>query len=86
MNLDKPYSSLTPSEQVEVAANLADAKPYGNPRRVWVEDGHVFVEGYDGEIISMTPEIAITMGRFLSNAGSDALVNNVMDIHKSPSV
>jgi hypothetical protein len=82
MSLDKPYSSLTPSEKVEVATNLANAKAYGNPRRVWVEDGHVFVEGHDGDIITMTPEIAITMGRLLSNAGADALVNNVTDKHK----
>lgn len=85
MSLDKPYSSLTPSEQMAVDVNLANAKRYGNPRRVWVEDGHVFVEGYDGEIISMTPEIAIAMGRSLSGAGTDALINKVMETKKQVS-
>ncbi len=83
MSLDKPYTSLTPSEKTEVSNNLANAKRYGNPRRVWVEDGHVFVEGYDGEIISMLPEIAITMGRLLGSAGADALINHVLDSNKA---
>ena len=79
MDLNKPHALLTPTEQSETAGQLARAKSYGKPRKVWVEDGHVFVEGHDGEIISMTPEVAIAMGRSLSTAGSDSLINRVMD-------
>ena len=79
MDLDKPLTSLTASERQELAKNLAGAKVYGKPRRVWVEDGHVFVEGYDEVVISMTPEVAIEMGRLLTEAGSDSLINRVKD-------
>ncbi len=79
MDLDKPQDALTPVQQQKLIENLARAKPYGEPRKVWVEDGHVFVEGYDGETISMTPEVAIKMGRMLSEAGTDSLVNRVMN-------
>lgn len=85
MNLNKPLGSLTPAEQQEAVTNLAHAKQYGSPRKVWVEDGHVFVEGYDGDIIAMTPEVAIEMGRMLSEAGTDSLINRVMnDANKTP--
>ena len=79
MDLNKPEESLTSMERQAVARQLACAKPYGNPRKVWVEDGHVFVEGHDGEIISMAPEVAINMGRLLAAAGTDSLINRVMD-------
>jgi hypothetical protein len=79
MDLNKPHGSLTSGEQKAVVENLARAKPYGNPRKVWVENGHVLVEGHDGEIISMSPEVAINMGRQLSEAGTDSLINRVMD-------
>ncbi len=79
MNLNKPQSSLTPDEHKKLVTHLAQAKRYGSPRRVWVEDGHVFIEGYDGDVIWMTPEVAIAMGRMLSEAGTDALINRVMD-------
>lgn len=84
MSLDKPTHMLTPSEQIEVRNNLSNAKKYGRPRRVWVEDGHVLVEGYDGDVISMLPEIAIFMGRLLSEAGADSLINRVMDDNQEP--
>lgn len=61
------------------AERLAKARPYGKPRDVWVEDGHVFVEGHDGTIVSMTPEVAIDLGRLIGNAGADSLVNKVME-------
>ena len=32
---------------------MTQAEPYGAPRKVWVEDGHVFVEGHDGVIVFM---------------------------------
>ncbi|MDR6787523.1 hypothetical protein J2Y58_000864 [Sphingomonas sp. BE138] len=79
MALDKPARMFTPSEQSEATENLSRAKAYGRPRRVWVEDGHVFVEGYDGEIVFMLPEVAITMGRELGEAGTASLINRVMD-------
>lgn len=79
MDLDKLLSALTAAEQQELVANLDGAKQYGRPRKVWVEDGHVFLEGHDGLIVSMSPEVAIEMGRMLGQAGSDSLVNRVMD-------
>lgn len=56
-----------------------DTIPYLHPRKVWVEDGHVFVEGHDGATLIMTPEVAISMGRLLSAAGTDSFINKVMD-------
>ncbi len=79
MDLDKPRNLLNANEIDQVISNLADAKRYGDPRQVWVEDGHVFVEGHDGEIVSMTPAVAIKMGRMLGEAGAASLINNVMD-------
>ena len=67
------------AERAKISEHLAEAEPYGKPRNVWVEDGHVFVEGHNGVVISMTAEVAIEMGRLLSNAGADSLVNKVMD-------
>ena len=58
---------------------MADAKKYVNPREVWVEDGHVFVDSHDGEIVSMTPAVAIKMGQMLSEARAASLINQVMD-------
>jgi hypothetical protein len=46
---------------------------------VWVEDGHVFVEGHDGKILSMIPEVAIEMGRLVSQAVADSLIIKVLD-------
>ncbi len=87
MNLNKPHASLTSAEQQKMVHDLAHAKRYGSPRKVWVEDGHVFVEGRDGGMISMTPEVAIEMGRMLSEAGAESLINRVMeDAHKTPQV
>ena len=79
MALNKPARMFTPSERSEAAANLAAAKEYGSPRRVWVEDGHVFVEAFDGDIISMLPAVAISMGQLLSEAGADATINRIVD-------
>lgn len=78
MDLNKPQSSLTDEEKAHASFNLAEAKRYGSPRRVWVEDGHVFVAGHDGDVIWMTPEVAIAMGRLLGEAGTDSLINRVM--------
>lgn len=79
MDLDKPKNLLTSDEIGQVTNHLAVAKDYGDPRQVWVEDGHVFVEGHDGEIVSMTPAVAIKMGRILGEAGAASLINHVMD-------
>ena len=72
--------SLSPAERLKIAERLAAVEPYGRPRRVWVDDGHVFVEGHDGAIVSMTPEVAIELGRLIGNAGAESLVNKVMDL------
>lgn len=71
--------SPSPAERLRIASRLAKVEPYGKPRQVWVDDGHVFVEGHDGTVVSMTPEVAIELGRLISNAGADSLVNKVMD-------
>ena len=67
------------AERARISERLSEAETYGKPRNVWVEDGHVFVEGHNGEVISMTPEVAIEMGRLLGNAGADSLMNKIMD-------
>ncbi len=79
MDLDKPGNLLNSAESNQVIKNLASAKDYGDPRQVWVEDGHVFVEGHDGKIVSMTPAVAIKMGRILGEAGAASLINQVME-------
>ncbi|MGU3389448.1 hypothetical protein [Sphingomonas sp. M1A8_2b] len=79
MDLDKPRILLSSDEIDQVTSNLARSKKYGDPRQVWVEDGHVFVEGHDGEVVSMTPAVAIKMGRMLGEAGAASLINTVMD-------
>ena len=52
--------------------------PYERPKRVWVEDGHVLVEGHDGATLIMTPEVALELSRLLGTAGGDSLINKVM--------
>ena len=79
MDLNKPLDMMTASDRRLVEKHVAIARKFGSPRRVWVEDGHVFVEGADGETVSMSPATAIDMGRRLSDAGADAVVNQVMD-------
>jgi hypothetical protein len=58
---------------------LPDTIDYLRAKRVWVEDGHVFVEGRDDVILRMAPEVAIHLGRLLSEAGADSFINKVMD-------
>lgn len=62
---------------------MPDTIDYLRAKRVWVEDGHVFVEGHDGVILRMIPEVAIHLGRLLSEAGTDSFINKVMDKHES---
>lgn len=69
----------TPAEKAEHSIRGDRIEPYGSPRKVWVEDGHVLVEGYDGKIVSMTPEVAIDLGRTISEAGTESLINKVME-------
>lgn len=64
---------------------MTTAVPYGAPRRVWVEDGHVYVEGHDGALLRMTPEVAISLGRNLESAGTESFINKVMDGEAKPS-
>lgn len=51
---------------------------YGRTRRVWVDDGQVFIEGHDGTILKTTPKVAIEMGRLISQAGAESYINEVM--------
>jgi hypothetical protein len=55
---------------------------YEHPRRIWVEDGHVLIEGHDGATLIMTPEVAIDLGRRLGAAGTDSLINKIK--HSDP--
>ncbi len=73
---DKTSSTST---TVVLSERAAKAEAYGKPRDVWVEDGHVFVESYDGNVVRMVPEVAIELGRIISDAGADSLMNKVMD-------
>jgi hypothetical protein len=47
--------SSSSADKLEIAERLRKVEAYGKPKRVWVDDGHVFVEGHDGTIVSMTP-------------------------------
>lgn len=58
---------------------MVTATPYLKPRRIWVEDGHVFIEGHDGATLMMTPEVAIELSRLLGEAGTESLINKVLD-------
>lgn len=78
MNLDKPTKLLTDAERSQVVQNLAISFHYGEPRKVWVEGGHVFVEGHDGTTVSMSSAVAIKLGRLLGEAGAASLINKVM--------
>jgi hypothetical protein len=69
----------SPTQRRQTAERLARVQAYGKPRRVWVDDGHVFVEEHDGTVVSMTPEVAIEFGRSIARAGADSLANQVMD-------
>ena len=79
MDLNKPKARMTESEKVKLIENLNRAKVYGRPRKAWAEDGHLLIEGHDGDLISMMPEVAIYMGQMLSEIGTDALINKVID-------
>lgn len=69
----------TAAEKKEHALRMAGIEPYGSPRHVWVEDGHVLVESYDGKVVSMTPEVAINLGRMIGEAGTESLINRVLE-------
>lgn len=73
------FSPRTADEKAEHELRGDGIEPYGSPRQVWVEDGHVLVEGYDGRIFSMTPEVAIDLGRTIGEAGTESLINKVME-------
>lgn len=53
--------------------------PFGPPRKVRVEDGHVFIEALDGTVVVMEPEVAIEMSRLVGNAGAKSLINKVVE-------
>lgn len=55
------------------------AVPYGPPRKVRVEDGHVLIEALDGTVAVMEPEVAIEMSRLVGNAGAKSLINKVVE-------
>jgi hypothetical protein len=83
MNLNKPKSSMTASEKLALIKNPDRAKLCEYPRKVWAEDGHLFIEGHDGYIILMKPEVALYVGRMLAEVGTDALINKVIDDAKT---
>ena len=83
MDLNKPKSFMTASEKLALSKDLDRAKLYGYPQKCWAEDGHVFIEWHDGDIISMTPEVALYVGRMLSEVGTDALIHKVIDDAKT---
>jgi hypothetical protein len=64
---------------------MVESLHYGTPRRVWVDDGRVFVEGHDGAVLTMTPEVAIALGRMLESAGTESFINKVLDGKAQPS-
>jgi hypothetical protein len=78
--------SSSSADKLEIAERLRKVEAYGKPKRVWVDDGHVFVEGHEGTVVSMTPEVAIELGRLIANAGADSLVNQVIDRGGVPEV
>ncbi len=73
------YVPRTAAEKAAHKEHLRQVEAYGSPRKVWVEDGHVFVESYDGSVVSMTPEVAIKLGRTISEAGTESLIHRVME-------
>jgi len=77
-------SRSSPADRARIADHVAQTEAYVGPPRVWVEDGHVFVQAHDGSVVNMTPEIAIELGRMISNAGADSLVNKVRDDVAAP--
>jgi hypothetical protein len=68
-----------PIGSTEASDLVSRALPYGPPRKVWVDDGHVLVEAYDGTVVRMVPEVAIELGRMLGNSGAESLVNKVVE-------
>jgi hypothetical protein len=58
---------------------MTPAVPYGPPRKVRVDDGHVFIESPDGTVAVMEPEVAIEMSRLIGNAGAKSLINKVVE-------
>jgi len=58
---------------------MTPAVPYGPPRKVRVEDGHVLVEALDGTVVIIEPEVAIEMSRLVGNAGAESLINKVVE-------
>lgn len=58
---------------------LPEPTPCPQPRRVRVDDGHVMIEGHDGAILTMTPDVAIHPGRLLSETGTGSPIDKVVD-------
>ena len=81
MSNGSAYLARTTEELAEHALRPEGIVEYGDPRKVWVEDGHVLVEGTDGKIVRMSPEVAIKLGRTISEAGAESLINKVMEDH-----
>ncbi|MEG3179584.1 hypothetical protein [Sphingomonas sp. LT1P40] len=73
------HEPLSTAERQDTAERLNEVETYGKPRRVRVDDGHVFLESYNGTVVSMTPEVAIELGRLISDAGAESLVNKITD-------
>lgn len=80
-SMTKPvdYAPASQTERAAQADRLSRVQGYGKPRKVWVDDGHVFVEGYDGTVVSMTPEVALELSRLIGEAGAESLINQGID-------
>jgi hypothetical protein len=70
---------LTQVERADIAERLNMAERYGWPRRVWVDDGHVFLENSERSLHRMTPEVALQLGSLLTAAGGHSMVNKLLD-------
>ncbi len=79
MSKQTPEAVPRQANRLDRAERLSLAELYGEMRHVWVDDGHVFIEEQDGKIVSMTPEVAIELGRLLAKAGTESLINKVVD-------
>jgi hypothetical protein len=70
---------ISPQQRSDIADRLEHSERYNTPKRIWADDGHVFVETHEGKVLSMTPEVAIDLGRRISEAGAHSMVSHSLD-------
>lgn len=54
-------------------SNYSPTEPFADPGVAMAEEGHVILEGPNGNAITMTADAALTTGRSLIEAGEKAL-------------